>query len=61
MTFIRFISRIDPTWNASGVDPRAPLSGRKNVISSRRKDTISPQEVCRWMNHWAQKTGQKPP
>lgn len=52
MTFIRFISRIDPTWNQSDVDKRPPLSGRKNVVATRRKDSLPPDEVCNWMNYW---------
>ena len=53
MTFIRFTSHIDPTWNQGAVDKRPPISGRKNVVTSRRKDSLPPEVVNSYMNYWA--------
>jgi hypothetical protein len=56
MTVIRFTSHIDPTWNQGEVDKRAPKTGRRNVITSRRKDSLPPEVVNSYMNFWAFRT-----
>ena len=56
MTFIRFTRHIDPTWNQSDVDKRAPKTGRTNVVTTRRKDSLPPEVVNSYMNFWAFRT-----
>lgn len=62
MTFIRFTSKVDPTWNGRKKTHK-PVTRRSNLYNGRR-DSVRPEEVCKWMNRWAQitaKNGQKPP
>ena len=59
MTFIRFTSRIDPTWN--GRKSHHTETKRTNVYATRRRDSMTPEDVCAWMNAWAAKTCKTPP
>lgn len=63
MTYIRFTSRVDPTWNGRAPEHKS-VSGRQNVVRGKGCGEMSREDVCHWMDYWAwksRKTCKKPP